>query len=322
MSKTKKHSFHLHRLLLFSVLLAAFFIVRTDANAVPFAQTFNTTNVLAYATEMSQGGLLNATNSARAANGMPALNLDSQLNASAQAKAQDMADKDYWAHVSPDGTEPWYFFTQAGYSYSKAGENLAYGFMTSQATVDGWMNSPSHRANMLDGYYDVGFGIVNAPNYQSSGPQTIVVAHYGVRAMTTQAAEPAPAAPAQPEPTPAPAPAPQPPAPEPEPAAVAEPNKPEKEQPPEPVAGPVQTAEPERVSILSMIASRSLPVAGLISLVLVSIVITGYALTHRAAFQHAVAAGEHFAVKHPGIDAGLIAAVTAMILLTTYGSIG
>lgn len=322
----KKHVFHIRRLALFGLLFAAFFIVRADAGALPRPLTDG--EVLAYATEMSPGGLLSATNTARTANGLAPLTLDSQLNNSAQAKAQDMAAKDYWAHVSPDGTEPWYFFNQAGYSYSNAGENLAYGFMSSQATVDGWMNSASHRANILGGYYDIGFGIVNTANYQSSGEQTIVVAHYGVRALSA-----APAAPAAPTETSKPAAVPTTPAPVAEPAtppAQLEPAAPVQEDEPintptaAPVATstPVQTGESSRVSILGMIAARSLPVAGLISLVMVSIAITGYALTHRAAFQHAVHAGEHFVVKHPGVDAGIVAAMTSLILLTTYGTIG
>jgi hypothetical protein len=198
--KHKKHVFHLRRIGLFSALLVAFFVVRLDAGSLPAGAS--KPHVLAYASEMSRGGLLSGTNAARSANGFGAFALNSQLNNSAQAKAQDMANKNYWAHVAPDGTQPWYFFDQAGYSYIKAGENLAYGFSTSQAAVDGWMNSPSHRANILGDYIEVGFGIVNTPNYQSNGEQTIVVAHYGTQ--QTSAPTAAPAAPAA-TPTPAPA---------------------------------------------------------------------------------------------------------------------
>lgn len=136
--------------------------------------------VLAYATNTSVSGLLQETNSRRAANGKKTLTLNSQLNAAAQAKAQDMANRNYWSHTTPDGQSPWVFVSQAGYQYQKAGENLAYGFATSADTVSGWMNSPSHKDNMLDAAFsDVGFGIVNAADYQNSGPQTIVVALYG-----------------------------------------------------------------------------------------------------------------------------------------------
>lgn len=334
----KRHVFHLRRVGLLGVLVAAFFLVRLDAGAVP--QPLQSSHVLAYATEMSHSGLLSGTNNARSANGLGPLSLNGQLNNSAQAKAQDMANKNYWAHVSPDGTQPWYFFNQAGYAYIRAGENLAYGFMTSQATVDGWMNSQTHRANILGDYHDVGFGIVNAPDYQSNGQQTIVVAHYGAKS-APPAPAPAPAAPTAPAPS-----APATPAPTTDtsvntPTPPAE--QPTSESPPaeSPTAQgdmsseagaaapsatttpvPVQTADATRVSVFSMMASRNAPVAALLSLVMVCFAVVGYALTHRSAFQHAVASGEHFVMAHPGIDTGIVAAVTSLILLTTYGNLG
>ncbi len=137
-------------------------------------------SVLSYATEISSGSLLSNTNQQRSANGKTGLALNSQLNSAAQAKADDMANRNYWSHNTPDGKEPWVFFDQTGYKYTKAGENLAYGFTTSAETISGWMNSASHKANMLDGEFtEVGFGYTNAANYQEQGNQTIVVAMYG-----------------------------------------------------------------------------------------------------------------------------------------------
>ena len=334
----KKHVFHLRRIGLLGVLVAAFFIVRIDAGAVP--EPLQSNHVLAYATEMSHSGLLAGTNNARAANGLAPLSLNSQLNNSAQAKAQDMANKNYWAHVSPDGTQPWYFFDQAGYAYIRAGENLAYGFMTSQGAVDGWMNSATHRANILGDYYDVGFGIVNAPDYQSNGQLSIVVAHYGAKAAPpAPAPAPAPAAPTAPTSSTPPAPVESAPANTPEPASSKPVNEtPATESPTTqgdsskqadeaaPTATtsltPVQTGNSSRVSVFSMIAAKHAPVAALLSLVMVCFAVVGYALTHRSAFQHAVASGEHFVAAHPGIDTGIIAAITSLILLTTYGNLG
>lgn len=137
-------------------------------------------DVLGYATDISASSLLSGTNSQRVANGLGSLALNSLLSQAAQNKAADMAAKDYWSHTSPDGSTPWTFINAVGYSYQSAGENLAYGFATSSETITGWMNSPSHRENVLgSNYTEVGFGIVNTPNYQASGPQTIVVAMYG-----------------------------------------------------------------------------------------------------------------------------------------------
>lgn len=327
--------FHLRRVGLLGVLLVAFFIVRVDAGAVP--TSLQPGQVLAYAAEMSREGLLSGTNNARTANGLAPLSLNSQLNNSAQAKAQHMADYNYWAHVAPDGTQPWYFFNQAGYVYIRAGENLAYGFMSSQGAIDGWMNSPSHRANMLGEYQDIGFGIVNAPDYQSSGQQTIVVAHYGAKTAPPPPPAPAPAAPTTPASstpttpsTPAATPTNTPATPTPETSTQVPPTESlASKEAEEPVAGtapvapiPVQTAEASRVSVLSMVVARNAPVAALASLMMVFVTMIGYALTHRSAFQHAVASGEHFVVAHPGLDSGIVAAISCLILLTTYGNLG
>lgn len=137
-------------------------------------------SVLGYATNVNSQLLLADTNTQRASQNEPALHINSALTAAAQAKANDMAAKGYWSHVSPDGTQPWSFIESAGYNYQAAGENLAYGFGTSEQVVSAWMNSPEHRANVLGAsYQDVGFASANIPNYQHEGPQTVVVALYG-----------------------------------------------------------------------------------------------------------------------------------------------
>ena len=136
--------------------------------------------VLAYATEISSQRLLDSTNKQRTTNGKSPLKLNDKLTTAAQTKANDMAKRNYWSHVTPDGQQPWSFVQNAGYSYLKAGENLAYGFDSSADTVTGWMNSKSHRENLLDSAYsEVGFGYANVANYNKSGPETVVVAMYG-----------------------------------------------------------------------------------------------------------------------------------------------
>jgi uncharacterized protein YkwD len=139
-----------------------------------------TNGTLAYASNLSHQALLAETNEERIANGTKALSLNDALSKAAQAKAADMVARDYWSHNTPDGEEPWVFVVNAGYEYRKAGENLAYGFRDNNDTVRGWMNSPSHRANLLDSAFsEVGFGYANANNYQGKGEVTIVVAMYG-----------------------------------------------------------------------------------------------------------------------------------------------
>ncbi len=138
------------------------------------------TQVLGASRDFSSISLLSATNQDRTAARRSALTLDSQLTAAAQAKADDMVKHNYWAHNSPDGKTPWTFIEASGYSYQTAGENLAYGFGGAKDTIIGWMNSPQHRANILNAnYQNVGFGVAQSPDYQGLGPKTIIVAEYG-----------------------------------------------------------------------------------------------------------------------------------------------
>ncbi|HLZ14810.1 MAG TPA: CAP domain-containing protein, partial [Candidatus Saccharimonadales bacterium] len=153
-------------------------------------------DVLGYATNMSISALLQDTNTQRQGNSLAGLTLNDQLDQAAQAKANDMATRNYWSHNTPDGATPWTFIINAGYQYQTAGENLAYGFDSSDATLTAWMNSPEHKANILNNTYtDVGFGIANAPDYQGSGPETIVVAMYGSPAPSTNVSVPGTPAP-------------------------------------------------------------------------------------------------------------------------------
>lgn len=116
--------------------------------------------VLGVSVDISSQDLLLLTNIQRSHAGLSVLQLDSQLSQAAEAKAQDMFAKDYWAHFAPDGTSPWDFIHAAGYNYVYAGENLARGFTTAQDTINAWMASPEHRANMLSSHYtDVGFAV-------------------------------------------------------------------------------------------------------------------------------------------------------------------
>lgn len=203
--------------------------------------------VLAYATNVSISGLLSSTNSKRQANGRASLGLDSRLNSAAQAKANDMVNRDYWSHVTPDGQQPWVFITNAGYQYLSAGENLAYGFMTSTGTVNGWMNSPSHKANLLSSTFtEVGFGIANSANYVGNGNQTVVVAMYGKPQV---ASNPAP----KPKPTP-PKPTPTTPQPKPE-TKPAQDTKTQTEEKQEPAEEPEEKAEDEDSEPIAILTS-------------------------------------------------------------------
>ena len=117
-------------------------------------------SVLGVSVNIGAQDLLFLTNVQRSNAGLQPLQLNAQLSSAAEAKAQDMFAKDYWAHFAPDGTSPWDFIKQAGYPYVYAGENLARGFSSAQDVVNAWMSSPEHRANMLsNNYTDVGFAV-------------------------------------------------------------------------------------------------------------------------------------------------------------------
>ncbi len=75
------------------------------------------------------------------------------LEAAAQLKANDMAKKGYFSHNTPDGKTPWYWFEQAGYRYTYAGENLAVNFLNSEDVHDAWIRSELHKANILNRNY-------------------------------------------------------------------------------------------------------------------------------------------------------------------------
>lgn len=134
--------------------------------------------VLGYASNITVTDLLKYTNDQRVANHEPVLALNSALSKAAEAKAADMFDHQYWAHTSPLGRDPWSFINDVGYKYLFAGENLARDFGDSKGVVDAWMNSPSHRENLLNSrYQDVGFAVVNGKynNYET----TLVVQMFG-----------------------------------------------------------------------------------------------------------------------------------------------
>ncbi len=101
-------------------------------------------------TTFSDQEIIRLTNQKRAEQGLPALSGNAFLSKAAAAKASDMFASDYWAHYSPQGKTPWNFITASGYKYVFAGENLARDFNNPKDVVDAWMNSPSHRSNLLD----------------------------------------------------------------------------------------------------------------------------------------------------------------------------
>lgn len=273
--------------------------------------------VLAYATSMSVSGLLTDTNAQRTANGVANLTLNDKLIAAAQAKANDMAARDYWSHYTPDGDPPWIFVTNQGYAYQKLGENLATGFSDEQSTINGWMASPPHRENLLDpAFSEVGFGFANSPDYTAAGggPMTIIVAFYGQpQVLSAQTAPASTVSPAVPPPsassTPAASPTP--------PASQAPPKQPATTVTPKNKIAPV--ANTTRLQLAAPRAPYGPTVVKLAVLLALGVAIL-WASRHLLVIRRFALQGEAFAIRHPLTDLGLfIIAGLLFILSQTAG---
>lgn len=138
----------------------------------------NIHNVLGFATDITIEKLAQLTNEQRQKNNLPPLSINPTLSLAAQKKAENMFQENYWSHYSPDGKTPWDFILGAGYKYEYAGENLAKNFLFSNGVVDAWMNSTTHRDNLLKKEYtEVGYAIMNG--ILNGEQTTLVVQEFG-----------------------------------------------------------------------------------------------------------------------------------------------
>lgn len=141
-------SLHLYAAFLISLKAATLFSVDLLPQGQAFSSAVNVRNIL------------ELTNYSRQSYGLDQLQESSLLDTAAQAKADDMAKQQYFAHVSPAGRTPWDFISAAGYNYMIAGENLAINFYSAEGVAQAWMNSPEHKANILNkDFKDIGIGI-------------------------------------------------------------------------------------------------------------------------------------------------------------------
>lgn len=141
-------------------------------------------SVLGYATDITAEKILTLVNQKREEVSLQPLTLSGELSQAATQKANDMFTKDYWAHISPTGSTPWVFINDAGYQYVYAGENLARNFDTAQQVVDAWMNSPTHKANLLKPeYQDIGLSVMNGK--LKGEDTTLVVQEFGTKSKST-----------------------------------------------------------------------------------------------------------------------------------------
>lgn len=162
-----------HDFLTYYLFIAFFISIFLKSSPINFK------NVLGFATDITVEKLFSLTNIEREKLGLESLKYNEKLAEAAAEKGKDMFTKNYWAHYSPDGkTTPWDFILNKGYKYEYAGENLAKNFLFSQPVIDAWMNSPSHRENLVKKEFtEVGFAVVNG--ILNGEETTLVVQMFG-----------------------------------------------------------------------------------------------------------------------------------------------
>lgn len=141
-----------------SVLVAVFLLNFSLRTLITYLPGF----ILGFSSSVTIDEVVNLTNQERAKAGLTPLTIDPLLTQAAQSKATDMLSFNYWAHISPTGTQPWKFIQDTGYTYRYAGENLGRDFSNTSSLVKAWMASPTHRENILNNkYLNIGVAVVD-----------------------------------------------------------------------------------------------------------------------------------------------------------------
>lgn len=171
----------------FSLLLVLVVMLFTKLAFNLFIQNWPTTN----ASDLSAENITNAINRERDLRNLTVLNSNSKLTAAGQSKAEDMQARHYFSHIDPDGNYIWDKIIAQGYTpYIQLGENLAIEFYDTDSLVSAWMNSPTHRANILqEGFRDQGLGLAfgnsQAGEYHSAIANTFGTLAQSVKPKTT-----------------------------------------------------------------------------------------------------------------------------------------
>jgi len=158
--------------------MLVFFLVIVVCELALLTQVFIVFDKTKFLASVLPGVLTSLTNEQRTTNNLPTLKENSLLAQAAQMKANDMATRGYFSHNNPDVTTPWYWLDQVGYSYKYAGENLAVNFFESENVAQAWMNSPSHRANIVKKEYTE-IGIATASGIYEGKNSVFVVQFFG-----------------------------------------------------------------------------------------------------------------------------------------------
>jgi uncharacterized protein YkwD len=128
------------------------------------------------ANDITPENVLRLMNEYRAADGLGALRFDERILTAANDRMRHMEEEAYWAHESPDGVTPFTWLRVRAYEFQMAGENLASGFETARLLVQSWMESPGHRANIMEPeYQDCGIAIIDGSTQGPAVGKSIVV---------------------------------------------------------------------------------------------------------------------------------------------------
>lgn len=171
---TKKNNYHAY--LLRRPMLAIYLIVLILVNMIigGLSMTYSKAAI-------DFSALYRMHNEQRDKRNLNQLTINPLLINSATAKAEAMLKANCWSHYCPDGKSPWDFFDAEGYTYIYAGENLAEGFSDNEAVMAAWMDSPTHRDNILNTKFtEFGIGFAHG-DYQGMKNNTVIVVHFGNR---------------------------------------------------------------------------------------------------------------------------------------------
>lgn len=165
------------KIIFWNVLLLVFIKLVFPYSAFQFASLIGSLPVF------NSRDIIAITNEIRSANKLSSLKANTKLDLAAEEKLNDMAFNEYFAHISPDGVTPWSWIKKAQYQYRVAGENLAIGFTTPEDTLQAWLDSPSHKANLLNPQYqDIGVAVKGVRIEENQG--ILVVQMFGSLAQT------------------------------------------------------------------------------------------------------------------------------------------
>lgn len=141
--------------------------------AILFINRYRVYKAEIYKPEFDTRRVVKLVNDNRQENGLPALAVSPKLTEAAQLKARDMFTKQYFSHRDPRGRRADYLLKKIGYEFTIAGENLSREFYSPEGVTKNWMDSPGHRANIIDPEYkEIG---IHALGGKLFGQDTVLV---------------------------------------------------------------------------------------------------------------------------------------------------